>query len=124
MMRKAVILSLAAVFVFGLLGAGYAQEGKKPKTHKVKGMIVVHPETKDIKVVDKAYQYHTIYYNKKTRVEATVKAKTADLEKEMSQSRLPSATVTYIVKDGKKIATKISFKSRASWGLKKKKKKK
>ena len=34
MMRKAVILSLAAVFVLGFFGAGYAQEGKKPKTHQ------------------------------------------------------------------------------------------
>ena len=85
--------------------------------------MVVHQETKDIKVVDKDYQYHTIYYNKKTSVQATVKAKTSDLEKEMSQSRLPTGTVTYIIKDGKKIATKVSFNSRASWGLKKKKKK-
>ena len=85
--------------------------------------MVVHPKTKDIKVVDKDYNYHTIYYNKKTKVTATVKAKTSDLEKEMIQSRLPKGTVTYIIKDGKKIATRVSFKSRASWGLKKKKKK-
>ena len=124
MMRKAMILMVAVVFVLGCVLAGYAQEGKKPKTYKVKGMMVVHPETKDVKVVDKDYQYHMIYYNKKTKVEATVKAKTADLEKEMSQSQLPSGTVTYMIKDGKKIATKISFKSRAGWGLKKKKKKK
>ena len=86
--------------------------------------MVVHPETKDIKVVDENYKYHTIYYNKKTKVEATVKAKISDFEKEMSQSRLPKGTVTYIIKDGKPIATKVSFKSRAGWGLKKKKKKK
>ena len=75
-------------------------------------------------MVDKDYQYNTIYYNKKTKVEATAKTKTADLKKEMSQSRLPTGTVTYIIKDGKKVDTKINFKSHASWGLKKKKKKK
>ena len=57
-------------------------------------------------------------------MEATVKAKVSDLEKEMKQSRLPQATVTYVMKDGKPVATKVSFKSRAKWGLEKKKKKK
>ena len=102
-----------------------AADKKKVKAKKIKAvMMVVHPETKDIKVVDENYQYHTIYYNKKTKVEATVKAKISDFEKEMEQSRLPGGTVTYVIKDGKPIATKVSFKSRASWGLKKKKKKK
>jgi hypothetical protein len=102
-----------------------AADKKKVKAKKIKAVhMVVHPETKDIKVVDENYQYHTIYYNKKTKVEATVKAKISDFEKEMSQSRLPKGTLTYIIKDGKPIATKVSFKSRAGWGLKKKRKKK
>ena len=122
MTKKTLTLLLAVVFVVSCVSVGFAKD--KPKTYKLKGMMVVHPETKDIKVVDKNYEYHTIYYNKKTSVQATVKAKTSDLEKEMSQSRLPTGTVTYIIKDGKKIATKVSFKSRAGWGLKKKKKKK
>ena len=119
-------LTLLLVMVFGgvCFSDGFAQDKQKPKEYKVKGMMVVHPESKDVKVVDEKYEYHTINYDKKTRVEATVRAKTADLEKEMSQSSLPDATVTYIIKDGKKIATKISFKSRADWGLQKKKKKK
>jgi len=124
MTKKRLTLLLVVVFAVSCVSVGFAQEKKKPKTYKVKGMMVVHPETKDVKVVDKDYQYHTIYYNKKTKVEATVKAKPADMEKEMSQSRLPSGTVTYMIKDGKKVATKISFKSRAGWGIKKKKKKK
>jgi hypothetical protein len=122
MMKKTLTLLIVAVFIPACVSVGYSKD--KPKTYKLKGMMVVHPETKDIKVVDKNYEYHTIYYNKKTKVTATVKAKTSDLEKEMSQSRLPKGTVTYIIKDGKKIATKVSFKSRAGWGLKKKKKKK
>ncbi len=122
MLKKLLTVMIAVVFVVSCLSVGFAKD--KPKTHKLKGMMVVHPDTKDIKLVDKNYEYHTIYYNKKTRVTATVKAKTSDLEKEMSQSRLPTGTVTYIIKGGKKIATKVSFKSRAGWGLKKKKKKK
>jgi hypothetical protein len=122
MLKKLLTVMIAFVFVVSCISVGFAKD--KPKTYKLKGMMVVHPDTKDIKVVDKNYEYHTIYYNKKTRVQATVKAKTSDLEKEMSQSRLPRGTVTYIIKDGKKIATKVSFKSRAGWGLKKKKKKK
>jgi len=123
MTRRRLTLLVVVVFVLSCVTVGLAQDKKKPKEYKVEGMMVVHPETKDVKVVDKDYQYHTIYYNKKTRVEATVRAKPADLEKEMSQSRLPKGTVTYIIKDGQKVATKISFKSRAGWGIKKKKKK-
>ena len=122
MLKKLLTVMIAFVFVVSCVSVGFAKD--KPKTYKLKGMMVVHPEAKDIKLVDKNYEYHTIYYNKKTKVEATVKAKTSDLEKEMSQSRLPTGTVTYIIKDGKKVATKVSFKSRAGWGLKKKKKKK
>ena len=122
MTKKTLTLLLAVVFLVSCVSVGFAKE--KPKTYKLKGMMVVHPATRDIKLVDKNYEYHTIYYNKKTKVTATVKAKTSDLEKEMSQSRLPKGTVTYIIKGGKNIATKVSFKSRAGWGLKKKKKKK
>ena len=121
MTKKTLTLLMVVVFVVSCVSVGFAKD--KPKTYKLKGMMVVHPKTKDIKLVDKNYEYHTVYYNKKTSVQATVKAKTSDLEKEMSQSRLPTGTVTYIIKDGKKIATKVSFKSRAGWGLKKKKKK-
>jgi len=120
--KKTLALLMAVVFAVSCVSVGFAKD--KPKTYTLKGMMVVHPKTKDIKVVDKDYNYHTIYYDKKTSVTATVKAKTSDLEKEMTQSQLPTGTVTYILKDGKKIATKVSFKSRAGWGLKKKKKKK
>ena len=122
MLKKITMILLVLVFVVSVSSLGLAAE-KKAKEIKLKGMIVIHPETKDIKLVTEDYQYHTIYYNKKTKVEATVKAKTSDLEKEMKQSRLPKATVTYVIKNGKPVAKKISFKSRAKWGLKKKKKK-
>ena len=125
MLKKTLICVLTIVFMVSVCSLSIAGDKKKVKAEKIKAvMMVVHPETKDIKVVDENYKYHTIYYNKKTKVEATVKAKISDFEKEMSQSRLPKGTVTYIIKDGKSIATKVSFKSRAGWGLKKKKKKK
>jgi hypothetical protein len=123
MLKKISMFLLVLVFVMSVSSLGLAEE-KKAKEVKLKGMMVIHPETKDIKFVTEDYQYHTIYYNKKTKVTATVKAKISDLEKEMEQKRLPKGTVTYVIKDGKPVAKKTSFKSRAKWGLKKKKKKK
>jgi protein involved in sex pheromone biosynthesis len=123
MLKKTIICALTIVFMVSVCSPAIAADKKKVKAKKIKAVLmVVHPETRAIKVVDENYQYHTIYYNKKTKVEATVKAKIRDFEKEMSQSRLPKGTGTYIIKDGKPIATKVSFKSRAGWGLKKKKK--
>jgi hypothetical protein len=72
MTKKTLTLLVAVVFAVSCVSVGFAKD--KPKTYKLKGMMVVHPETKDIKVVDKNYEYHTIYYNKKTKVTATVKA--------------------------------------------------
>ena len=122
MLKKALmfLMVLAIVLVSSL---GFA-EGEKAKEIKLKGTIVVHPETKDIKIVTKDYQYHTIYYDKKTKVEATVKTKTSELEKEVNSRRLPKGTVTYVIKNGKPTAKKISYKSGSNWGIKKKKKKK
>jgi len=125
MYRKALVCILAMVFMVSVSSFAVAADKKKVKAKKIKAVhMVVHPETKDIKVVDKDYEYKTIYYNKKTKVEAQVKAKISDFEKEMTQSRLPAGTVTYVIKDGKPMATKIVFKSRAKWGIKKKAKKK
>ena len=121
MFKRTLVWMLAIIFMVSVSSLAVAADKKKVKSKKIKAVhMVVHPETKDIKVVDKDYQYHTIYYNKKTRVEAQVKAKINDFEKEMTQSRLPAGTVTYVIKDGKPIATKILFKSRAKWGIKKK----
>ncbi len=125
MLKKTLIWVLAIVFMVSVGSFAIAADKKKVKAKKIKAVhMVVHPETKDIKVVDEDYQYHTIYYNKKTKVEARVKATVTAFEQEMTQSRLPAGTVTYVIKDGKPVATKISFKSRAKWGLKKKTKKK
>jgi len=125
MRKKILTLLMVVVFMLSCVSVGFAADKKKVKAKKIKAVhMVVHPETKDIKVVDEDYEYHTIYYNKKTKVEARVKAKVSDFEKEMKQSRLPAGTVTYVIKDGKPVATKILFKSRANWGIKKKTKKK
>jgi hypothetical protein len=115
MIKRSLTVIVVLVFVVTVCSLVLAAEKKK-----VKGMIAVHPDKKDMKVIADDFSYDVIYYNKKTKVEATVKAKISDFEKEMKQSRLPKGTVTYIIKDGKKIATKVSFKSRASWGIKKK----
>ena len=125
MFKRTLVCMLAIVFMVSVGSLAIAADKKKVKAKKIKAVhMVVHPETRDIKVVDKDYQYKTIYYNKKTKVTAQVKARISDFEKEMTQSRLPAGTVTYVIKDGKPMATKISFKSRAKWGIKKKTKKK
>jgi len=101
MLKKSLTMMFVLAFLLTGVSVGFAADKKKVKAKKIKAvMMVAHPETKDIKVVDENYQYHTIYYNKKTKVEATVKAKISDFEKEMSQSQLPKGTVTYIIKDG------------------------
>ena len=115
MLKRAVIFLVIMVFAVSAGSLGFAEE----KT--IKGTLVIHPETKDVKVVTEDFQYHTIYFDKKTKVEATVKAKTSDLEKEL-KNRTPNGSVTYEIKDGKPVATKISFKSGEDWGIQKKKK--
>jgi hypothetical protein len=114
---------LAVLFVVSFVSLGLAEE--KEKSTKVKGTIIYNPEKNYVKVVSKDYKTVTIYLDKGTKLEATVGAKTKDLANEKdSQGRvnLPAGTVTYTMKDGKPVAKKISYKSKAKWGIKAKKK--
>ena len=95
----------------------------KDKALKAKGQIVYNPDKNYVKVMDKNYKVITIYLDKKTKYEATVKAKEKDFSQEGKESRLPKGTVAYKEKDGKLIATKVSYKGRVKWGIVKKKKK-
>ena len=95
----------------------------KDKALKAKGQLVYNPDKNYVKVMDKDYKVITIYLDKKTGFEATTKAKKKDFAQELTQSRLPKGTVTYREKDGKLIATKVSYKGRVKWGIVKKKKK-
>jgi len=116
MLKKALIFLTGSLLIMALSVSALAEE------QKVTGMIIIHPKTKDIKVVTKDYQYQTVYYDKKTKVEATVGAKLSDLEKEV-KNNLPQGTVSYVIKDGKPVVTKISYKSKENWGIQKKAKK-
>ena len=102
--------------------SGYAKE--KKKSEKVKGKIITNFDQNYVKVITDDYKVHKIYFHKKTKVEATVKAKIGDLAIPKEGRSFPAGTVTFVVKDGKPMAEKISYKSRASWGIAKKKKKK
>ncbi len=125
MSKKTLVIIMAALFLFSSLSVGFAKERKKSK--KVKGTIIYNQEGDYIKVVDKNYKTVTIYLEKKTKFEAAVKAQKKDLANEKDsrgRTNLPKGTVTYVMKDGKSVAKKVSYKSKASWGIKKKKKKK
>jgi hypothetical protein len=123
MVRKTLTVILAVLFVVSFVSISLAE--KKKKATKVKGTIIYNPEKNYVKVVPKDYKTVTIYLDKGTKLEATVGAKTKDLANEKdSRGRvnLPKGAVTYTVKDGKPVAKKISYKSKAKWGIKAKKK--
>lgn len=112
------VVVLAVSFAFGSFA------GDKKAAEKVKGKIITNFDENYVKVISDDYKVHKIYFHKKTKVEATVKAKIDDLAIPKEGRSFPSGTVTYVMKDGKPMAEKISYKSRANWGIKKKKKKK
>ena len=112
------VMVLSVCFVF----SGYAKE-KKP-SEKVKGKIITNFDQNYVKVITDDYKVHKIYFHKKTKVEATVNAKIGDLAIPKEGNNFPAGTVTFVMRDGKPMAEKISYKSRASWGITKKKKKK
>ncbi|EFK97042.1 secreted protein [sediment metagenome] len=113
----ACLTSLAIIFV--LVSEGRSEDKAEEKI--VSGMIVVHEETGDIKVVTKNYEYVTVYFDKKSKVEATVKASMEDLAQETSN--LPNGTVIFVMENGKPVAKKISYKAKANWVIDKTKKK-
>ena len=121
MKRKMLVHCMFLIVVFFLVSTAIAGEKAEEKT--VKGMIVLHEDTGDVKIVTKDYEYVTVYFDKKTKVEATVKSSIADLAKEPATKRLPKGTVTFVMKDGKPVAKKISYKARTKWAIKKKAKK-
>ena len=124
--KKTCMFFLAALFLITTVSAGLAQDKKKKKkgsgapTQQVEGQIILHKDKMDVKVLKEDFTTITILYDKGTRFEVLARASDADLGQE---ERPPSGTVTYYMKDGKPVATKISYSPRANWGIKKKKKK-
>ena len=118
--NKVLISFLALLLVLSLVSYGYSAD--KSTTEKVKGQIITNVEQNYVKVTTDDYKVHKIYFDKKTKVEATVNANIEDLAIAKEGSDFPTGTVTFVMKDGKAVAQQISYKSRADWGIKKKKK--
>ena len=111
------ILTVVSVFCSSLVMA--AEEGKDGKKaaapeKKIKGDLIPHPESGDIKVLTENYETETMVVNDKTRIEATVRAKLPDMGAE-AEYNLPNGEVTYIIVDGKPVATRITYTSRETW---------
>jgi ABC-type Na+ efflux pump permease subunit len=117
--KKIVISMVALLLAVSFISSGFCEE--KKKAEKAKGMIILNEEKNYIKVLDEEYKTVTIYLDKKTKYEAVVSAKIKDLAQEKGQSRLPTGTVTYTMKDGKPVAAKVQYKGREKWAIKKKK---
>lgn len=125
MTKKALILTVAMLILINFTSLTLAEEEKK--SIKVKGDIILNLDKNYIKVLDKNRKTVTIYLQKKTKLEAVVKAKLKDFARESEERSLPKGTVTYTIKDGKAVAQKITYTGRQrtlKWGILKKKKKK
>ena len=116
------ILCLVAVPVF-LSQLLYAAEEKKtaPMEWKVKGEVIYHPNSNDVKVMTESYDTITMIVDYKTSIQASVKAKPEDMAKETG---LRKGEVTFTVIDGKPVAKKITYTAGQKWEVSKPKAKK
>jgi hypothetical protein len=119
--RFALIVFAAAVipaFVAGSLPAQEAKEGQQEKAApmRIKGDLIPHPDSSDVKVLTEKFETLVIIVDEKTRIEASVKAKIDDMAKEAA-FRLPKGEVTYTVVDGKPVATRITYSSGETWDM-------
>ena len=116
------ILCLVAVPVF-LSQPMYAAEGKKPAPMewKVKGDVIYHPNSSDVKVMTESYETITMSVDDNTSFTASVKAKPEDMAKETG---LRKGEVTFTVIDGKPVAKKITYTAGQKWEVSKPKAKK
>jgi hypothetical protein len=119
--RIVFILCLAAIIPAFLASSLLAQEAKEGKMEKaaplrIRGELIPHPDTNDVKVLTENYETLVITVDGKTRIEASVKAKLDDMAKE-AEFTLPRGEVTYTVVDGKPVATRITYGSGATWNM-------
>ena len=69
-----------------------------------------------MKVLTENYETETITVTEKTRIDATVRGKLEYMGVE-AESNLPKGEVTYIIVDGKPVATRITYTSRETWKM-------
>ena len=120
MKRAILIVSLALVIPVVLSFSLYsAEEGKKKdkdKGTKVRGNLIPHMESKDIKVLTENYETITVIVNDKTRIEPSVQGNLEDMEKE-AEFNLPKGEVTYTLVDGQPVAQRVTYSSKAKWKM-------
>ena len=119
---KRIIITLCMLAVgFVLVSSSLfaAEEGKKekgPAPLRVKGELIPHPESKDIKVLTENYETVTVIVNDKTRIEGSVKGTLVYLSQE-AELKLPKGEVTYTEVDGKFVATRVTYTSGETWKM-------
>jgi len=122
MLKRIVLIVCLAVFIPVCLAASLwaegAKEGAKEKAAplRVRGELIPHPESNDVKVLMENYDTLVITVNDKTRIEASVKAEINDMAKE-AEIKLPRGEITYTIVDGKPVATRITYSSGETWKM-------
>ncbi len=113
----ACVLAGLVVF-FGTLALSEEKAAKKaaPLEWKVKGELIPHPDTGDIKVLTENYEALTFGVDKNTKITANVKAKVKEMAME-GEFKLPKGEVTYTFVDGKPVATKVTYGSGETWKM-------
>ncbi len=110
---------LAVGFVLVSSSLFAAEEEKKekgPAPLRVKGNLIPHPESKDIKVLTENYETVTVIVNDKTRINASVKGN-LDYMSQEAGLKLPQGEVTYTEVDGKFVATGVTYTSSETWKM-------
>ena len=117
MKRLILIVSLVLVIpVFLSFSLYSAEKEKKDKGTKVRGNLIPHLESKDIKVLTENYETITVIVNEKTQILPSVQGKLEDMEKE-AELNLPKGEVTYTIVDGQPVATRVTYTSREKWKM-------
>ena len=110
---------LTACFVLvssPLSAADEIKKEKAPAPLRVKGELIPHQESSDIKVLTENYETVTVSVNDKTRIEASVKGSLNFLSQE-AELKLPRGEVTYTEIDGKFVATRVTYTSGETWNM-------
>ena len=119
---KRIIITLCMLAVgFVLVSSSMfaAEEGKKekaPAALKVKGELIPHPESNDVKVLTENYETVTVIVNDKSRIDATVKG-TLDYMAQEAELKLPKGEITYTEVDGKFVAQRVTYSSGETWKM-------
>ncbi len=122
MKRIIITLCMLAVGFMLVSSSMFAAEKEKkekekgPAALKVKGELIPHPDSNDIKVLTENYETVTVIVNDKTQINATVKGK-LDYMAQEAELKLPKGEVTYTEVDGKPVAQRVTYSSGEKWKM-------